>query len=176
MPPGFELWNKNFLSVVNHLLADHDDGQLLGQLNEAAAVAAVLVSEVAEYVLVVARVAHEAALKERNVEDGGVEIDKLEDEDFEGQVVVEVGLGPVHFPGGQLQGQFLVHSAQGHDEDEIDAGAAQGGDQLRHRPQRLVLEERDCHQRAVDDDGQNENENQTYLKRNLIITLPLSTS
>ena len=40
--------------------------------------------------LVVARVAHELALEERNVEDGRVEVDELEDEDLEGQVVVKL--------------------------------------------------------------------------------------
>ena len=46
--------------------------------------------------LVVTRVAHELALEERNVEDGRVEVDELEDEDLEGQVVVKLWLGPMH--------------------------------------------------------------------------------
>lgn len=124
MPPGFELWNENFLSIVDHLFADHDDRQLLRQFDETAAVAAILVPEVAEDVFVVARIPDEPALEEGDVKDRRVEIDELEDEDFEGQVVVEVRLRAMHLPRGQLEGQFLVHPAQGHDEDEIDAGAA----------------------------------------------------
>ena len=45
---------------------------------------------------VVAWVTHELPLEEGDVEDGGVEVDELKDEDLEGQVVVEVGLCPVH--------------------------------------------------------------------------------
>ena len=45
---------------------------------------------------VMARVARELALEEGHVDQGGVEVDKLEDEHFERQVVVKVGLGAVH--------------------------------------------------------------------------------
>jgi hypothetical protein len=38
--PGLQLWQENLLRVVDHLLADHDDAQLLGQFDEAATVAA----------------------------------------------------------------------------------------------------------------------------------------
>ena len=44
-----------------------------------------------------ARVADELALEEGDVDDGGVEVDELEDEHFERQVVVKVGLRPMHF-------------------------------------------------------------------------------
>ncbi len=47
--------------------------------------------------LVVPRVSDEAALEEGDVEDGGVEVDELEDEHLERQVVLELGLRPVHF-------------------------------------------------------------------------------
>ena len=43
-----------------------------------------------------ARVADELALEEGDVDDGGVEVDELEDEHFERQVVVKVGLRAVH--------------------------------------------------------------------------------
>ena len=47
--------------------------------------------------MIVARVADELALEEGDVDDGGVEVDELEDEHFERQVVVKVGLRPMHF-------------------------------------------------------------------------------
>ena len=43
-----------------------------------------------------AGVADELALEEGDVDDGGVEVDELEDEHFERQVVVEVRLRSVH--------------------------------------------------------------------------------
>ena len=46
--------------------------------------------------MIVARVADELALEEGDVDDGGVEVDELEDEHFERQVVVKVRLRPVH--------------------------------------------------------------------------------
>ena len=50
----------------------------------------VFVSEVAENVLVVAGVADEATFEESDVENGRVEIDELENENFEGQIIVEL--------------------------------------------------------------------------------------
>ena len=44
-----------------------------------------------------AGVADKLSFEEGDVDDGGVEIDELEDEDFEGQIVVILSLGPVHF-------------------------------------------------------------------------------
>ena len=46
--------------------------------------------------LVMAGVARELPLEEGHVDQGGVEVDELEDEHFEGQVVVELGLGSMH--------------------------------------------------------------------------------
>ena len=46
--------------------------------------------------MIVARVADELALEEGDVDDGGVEVDELEDEHFERQVVVKVGLRAMH--------------------------------------------------------------------------------
>ena len=56
----------------------------------------VLVSDGADDVLVVAGIPHKLALEEGNVQDGGVEVDELEDEHLEGQVVVKVRLCPMH--------------------------------------------------------------------------------
>ncbi len=46
---------------------------------------------------VVTRIANKSALEKCYVEDGRVEIDELEDENFKGQVVVEFGLSAMHF-------------------------------------------------------------------------------
>ena len=46
--------------------------------------------------MVVTGVADELALEEGDVDDGGVEVDELEDEHFERQVVVKVGLRSMH--------------------------------------------------------------------------------
>ena len=51
----------------------------------------IFVPEVAPHdVVIVAGVADELALEEGDVDDGGVEVDELEDEHFERQVVVKV--------------------------------------------------------------------------------------
>ena len=44
-----------------------------------------------------AGVADKLSFEECDVDDGGVEVDKLEDEDFEGEIVVILCLCPVHF-------------------------------------------------------------------------------
>ena len=46
--------------------------------------------------MIVAGVADELALEEGDVDDGWVEVDELEDEHFERQVVVKVGLRAMH--------------------------------------------------------------------------------
>ena len=57
----------------------------------------VFVSQItAKDVVIVARVADELALEEGDVDDGGVEVDELEDEHFERQVVVKVRLRAMH--------------------------------------------------------------------------------
>ena len=57
----------------------------------------VFISQIAAHdVVVVARVADELALEEGDVDDGGVEVDELEDEHFECQVVIELRLGAMH--------------------------------------------------------------------------------
>ena len=43
------------------------------------------------------RISYKATFEEGNVENGRIEVDKLEDEDFECQIVVKLGLGPMHF-------------------------------------------------------------------------------
>ncbi len=45
MPPCFQFWNDDLLQVVDDLLAHHDDGQLLCQLDQATAVAALQIEE-----------------------------------------------------------------------------------------------------------------------------------
>ena len=37
------------------------------------------------------------ALKEAYVDDGGIVVDKLEEEHFEDELVLELSLGPMHF-------------------------------------------------------------------------------
>ena len=56
-----------------------------------------LVPESSKDVFVMAGVAHKLPLEEGDVDDGGIEIDELENEDFEGEIVVILSLGPVHF-------------------------------------------------------------------------------
>lgn len=51
-----------------------------------------------------AGVPHEATLEERDVEDGRVEVNELEDEHFEGQVVLEVRLSSMHLCEGVAEG------------------------------------------------------------------------
>ena len=51
----------------------------------------------AKDVLVMSRITHKLSLEECNVDDGRVEIDELEDENFECQVVIIVRLSSVHF-------------------------------------------------------------------------------
>ena len=46
--------------------------------------------------MIVAGVANELALEEGDVDDGRVKVDELEDEHFEGQVVIELRLGSMH--------------------------------------------------------------------------------
>ena len=79
------------------MLTYHDDRQLLGQLNQTAAIPALLVPQSSKDVFVMAWVAHKLPLEEGDVDDGGIEIDELEDEDFECEVVIKVRLSSVHF-------------------------------------------------------------------------------
>ena len=67
-------------------------------------------------------------------------------------------------PSGESERQFLVDPSERHDEHEIDHRARHGGDQLRHRPQSLVLEQGNGHQRPVDDHSQDEDQNQADLE------------
>ncbi len=46
---------------------------------------------------IVARVTDESSFEESYVEDGCVQIDKLESKDLEGQIVLELDLRPMHF-------------------------------------------------------------------------------
>ena len=50
----------------------------------------IFVPEIANNVDVGTGVADKLPLEEGNVDDGGVEVDELEDEDFEGEIIVEI--------------------------------------------------------------------------------------
>ena len=56
----------------------------------------IFIPEIANNIDVGTGVANKLPLEEGNVDDGGVEVDELEDEHFERQVVVEVRLRSVH--------------------------------------------------------------------------------
>ena len=43
------------------------------------------------------RISYKPTFKEGNVENGRIEVDKLEDKDFECQVVIKFGLRSMHF-------------------------------------------------------------------------------
>lgn len=45
---------------------------------------------------VVARVANKATFEERDVKDGRIEVYELEDEHFEGEIVIKLSLGAMH--------------------------------------------------------------------------------
>ena len=57
----------------------------------------IFISDIAEDMFISAGVADKLPLEEGNVEDGGVEVDELEDENLERQVVVEIRLSSMHF-------------------------------------------------------------------------------
>ena len=42
-------------------------------------------------------VSDKSAFKEGDIEDGGIKVDELEQEHFERQIVIEFGLGSMHF-------------------------------------------------------------------------------
>ena len=99
---------------LRQILTYHDDSKLLRQFNQTASISALkyilymkilqasiiinlFVSESSEDVFVVAGVADKLSFEERDVDDGGIKVDKLEDEDFEGEIVVVLSLRAVHF-------------------------------------------------------------------------------
>ena len=57
----------------------------------------IFIPKIEHYIDVGSRVSHELPFEEGNVDNGGVEVDELEDEDLECQVVVEIGLSSMHF-------------------------------------------------------------------------------
>ena len=57
----------------------------------------VLIPQASKNVLVMARVTHKSTFEKRHIKYGGIEIDKLEEEHFERQIVIEFGLGAMHF-------------------------------------------------------------------------------
>ena len=66
----------------------------------------------------------------------------------------------------QFEGEFLVDETESHDEDEIDAGGRETGDDARLGPRPLVLEERDGDEDSVHDDGDDEDHHQHHLEGN----------
>ena len=50
----------------------------------------IFISEIPNNIDVGTGVADKLPLEEGNVDDGGVEVDELEDEDFEGEIIVEI--------------------------------------------------------------------------------------
>ena len=56
----------------------------------------IFIPEIANNIDVGTGVADKLPLEEGNVDDGGVEVDELEDEDFEGEIIVEIWLSSVH--------------------------------------------------------------------------------
>ena len=68
------------------------------------------------------RVAYEAPLEKGDVEYGRVKVDELEDKHFEGQVILEFALGPMHFcekQSEQVSGKFKSTLVMG---DRYEAG------------------------------------------------------
>ena len=57
----------------------------------------IFIPQIEHYIDVGSRVSHELPFEEGNVDNGGVEVDELEDEDLKCQVVVEIGLSSMHF-------------------------------------------------------------------------------
>ena len=47
--------------------------------------------------MIISRVTHKATLEKGYINNGRIEIDELEDKDFESQIVLKFGLSPVHF-------------------------------------------------------------------------------
>ena len=66
------------------------------EIQQASNIFNLFVSESSEDVFVVARVADKLPFEEGDVDDGGIKVDKLEDEDFEGEIIVEIWLSSVH--------------------------------------------------------------------------------
>ena len=67
-------------------------------------------------------------------------------------------------PLSESEGQFLVHEAEGHDEDEVDAGGGETGDDAGLGTSPLVLEEGDGDEDPVHDDSDDEDQHQHHLQ------------
>ena len=57
----------------------------------------IFVSKIKHDVVIMTGISYKTTFEEGNVENGRIEVDKLEDEYFECQIVVKLGLGPMHF-------------------------------------------------------------------------------
>ena len=69
-------------------------------------------------------------------------------------------------PLSQFEGEFLVDETERHDENEVDAGGRETGDDARLRTRPLVLEERDGDEHSVHDDRDDEDDHQHHLEEN----------
>ena len=57
----------------------------------------IFVPKVEYNVVIMTRISYKPTFKEGNVENGRIKVDKLEDKDFECQVVINFGLRSMHF-------------------------------------------------------------------------------
>ena len=96
VPPSLHHGDQHLLGIVDDLLAHHDHCQLLSQLYQTSSITTLLIPQTPKDVFVVSRVTYKLAFEECNVDDGGVEVDELEDEHLEGEVIIIVRLSPVH--------------------------------------------------------------------------------
>ena len=115
------------MCIVYHLFPNHYDSKLLSKLNQTSTIAAlkskkenlntwkkthlatkyfgyqfqyityILISKGAKDVVVSTWIANKATFEERDVENGRIEVDKLEDEYLECQIIVEFWLSSMHF-------------------------------------------------------------------------------
>lgn len=66
-------------------------------------------------------------------------------------------------PLGEFEGEFLVDETESHNEDEVDAGGSETGDDTGLRPRPLILEERNGDEHSVHDDRYDEDDHQHHL-------------
>jgi hypothetical protein len=60
-------------------------------------VAYIFIPQVSENMLVMAWISHKSSFEEGNVENRGIKVDELEEEHLEGQIVIKIRLGTMHF-------------------------------------------------------------------------------
>ena len=57
----------------------------------------IFISEIEDDIVIMAGISNKTTFEECNVENGRIEIDKLEDEYFERQIIIKLGLCTMHF-------------------------------------------------------------------------------